>query len=149
MVWLPVLPVCAVFRASTQWCGCQCLGFFNVRTDVDACDYTRGLYGHRKSVCIESCPWEKTSLRYRDKWCTYDSGMAAWCHMKLLSSRRVLCTPHNHAPCHCMQIAANMCLAVPTVSRVNGILVILISHVYAWLSLTGGCAQSTVCDLFQ
>ena len=26
-----------------------------------------------------------------------------WCHMKLLSSRRVLCTPYNHAPCHFMQ----------------------------------------------
>ena len=23
-----------------------------------------------------------------------------WYHMKLLPSRRVLCTPHNHAPCH-------------------------------------------------
>ena len=27
----------------------------------------------------------------------------AWCHMKLLPSRRVLCTPYNHAPCHVMQ----------------------------------------------
>ena len=26
-----------------------------------------------------------------------------WCHMKLLPSRRVLCTPYNHAPCHFMQ----------------------------------------------
>ena len=26
-----------------------------------------------------------------------------WCHMNLLSSRRVLCTPYNHAPCHVMQ----------------------------------------------
>ena len=26
-----------------------------------------------------------------------------WCHMKLLPSRRVLCTPHNHALCHFMQ----------------------------------------------
>ena len=34
------------FRVSKQWCGCQCLGFFNVRTAVDACDCTRGLYGH-------------------------------------------------------------------------------------------------------
>ena len=25
------------------------------------------------------------------------------CHMKLLPSRRVLCTPYNHAPCHFMQ----------------------------------------------
>ena len=26
-----------------------------------------------------------------------------WCHMKLLPSRRVLCTSYNHAPCHFMQ----------------------------------------------
>ena len=26
-----------------------------------------------------------------------------WCHMKLLPSRRVLCTPYNHAPYHFMQ----------------------------------------------
>ena len=26
-----------------------------------------------------------------------------WCKMKLLPSRRVLCTPYNHAPCHFMQ----------------------------------------------
>ena len=26
-----------------------------------------------------------------------------WCHMKLLPSGRVLCTPYNHAPCHFMQ----------------------------------------------
>ena len=26
-----------------------------------------------------------------------------WCHMKLQPSRRVLCTPYNHAPCHFMQ----------------------------------------------
>ena len=23
-----------------------------------------------------------------------------WCHVKLLPSRRVLCTPYSHAPCH-------------------------------------------------
>ena len=27
-----------------------------------------------------------------------------WCHVKLLPSRRVLCTPYKHAPCHFMQI---------------------------------------------
>ena len=26
-----------------------------------------------------------------------------WCHMKLLPSRQVLCTPYNHAPYHFMQ----------------------------------------------
>jgi len=41
VVWLPVF------------------GIFNVRSDVDACDCTRGLYGHRKRVCTGSWLWEK------------------------------------------------------------------------------------------
>ena len=36
VVWLPVLGIC------------------NARTDVDACDFTRGLYRHRKRVCTGS-----------------------------------------------------------------------------------------------
>ena len=28
--------------------------FFNARTDVDACDCTRGLCGHRERVCTDS-----------------------------------------------------------------------------------------------
>ena len=36
MVWLPVF------------------GIFNVRADVDACDCTRGLCGHRQTVCTGS-----------------------------------------------------------------------------------------------
>ena len=38
-----------------------------------------------------------------------------WCHMKLLSSGRVLCTPYNYAPCHFMQShirKVHACLAV-------------------------------------
>ena len=38
-----------------------------------------------------------------------------WCHMKLLPSRRILCTPYNHAPCHFMQSHTRKvyaCLAV-------------------------------------
>ena len=38
-----------------------------------------------------------------------------WCHMKLLPSWRVLCTPYNHAPCHFMQShirKVHECLAV-------------------------------------
>ena len=37
------------------------------------------------------------------------------CHMKLLPSRRVLCTPYNYAPCHFMQSyirKMHACLAV-------------------------------------
>ena len=38
-----------------------------------------------------------------------------WCHMKLLLSRHVLCTPYNHAPCHFLQshiLMVHACLAV-------------------------------------
>ena len=38
-----------------------------------------------------------------------------WCHMRLLLSRRVLCTPYNHAPCHFSQRHIRLvhaCLAV-------------------------------------
>ena len=28
------------------------------------------------------------------------SVVTCWCHMKLLPSRRILCTLYNHAPCH-------------------------------------------------
>ena len=38
-------------RVSKQWCLVSQFEIFNVRTDVDACDCTRGLYGHRKRVC--------------------------------------------------------------------------------------------------
>ena len=44
MVWLPMF------------------GIFNVRTDADACDCTRGLYGHRERVCTESWLWEKKPM---------------------------------------------------------------------------------------
>ena len=42
------------FPVSKRWYGCQCFGIFNVRTDVNDCDCTRGLYGHRKRVCTGS-----------------------------------------------------------------------------------------------
>ena len=47
MVWLPVF------------------GIFNVHTDVDACDCTPGLYGHRKRDCTGSWLWEKNPLPLR------------------------------------------------------------------------------------
>ena len=42
-------------RVSKQRYGCQCWGFATQRTTVvDACDCTRGLYGHRKRFCTKS-----------------------------------------------------------------------------------------------
>ena len=40
--------------------------------------------------------WISTEVVYLQHW-------HGWCHIKLLPSRRVLCTPYNHAPCHFMQ----------------------------------------------
>ena len=40
--------------------------------------------------------WISTEVVYLQRW-------HGWCHKKLLPSRRVLCTPYNHAPCHFMQ----------------------------------------------
>ena len=40
--------------------------------------------------------WISTRVVYLERW-------HGWCHRKLLPSRRVLCTPYNHAPCHFMQ----------------------------------------------
>ena len=40
-------------------------GIFNVCTDVNACDCTWRLYGHRKRVCTESWLWEKNPLPYQ------------------------------------------------------------------------------------
>ena len=48
------------------------------------------------------------SVVYLQRW-------HGWYHMELLPSRRVLCTPYNHAPCHFMQShirQVHACLAV-------------------------------------
>ena len=53
--------------------------------------------------------WISTEVMYLQHW-------HSWCHMKLLPSRRVLCTPYNHAPCCFMQQShirkVHTCLAV-------------------------------------
>ena len=50
------------FRVSKQWYGCQCLGFFNVHTDVDTYDCTRGLYGDTVRESALEADWEKNPL---------------------------------------------------------------------------------------
>ena len=52
--------------------------------------------------------WISTEAVYLQRW-------HGWCYMKLLPSRRVLCTPYKHAPCHFMQShtrKVHACLAV-------------------------------------
>ena len=49
-----------------------------------------------------------TEVVYLQRW-------RDWCHMKLLPSQRILCTPYNQAPCHFMQSyihKVHACLAV-------------------------------------
>ena len=58
----PFLTVCAVFSCVQTKIWLLVLGIFNVRTDVNACDCTRGLCGHRKRVCTESRLWEKNPI---------------------------------------------------------------------------------------
>ena len=55
-----------------------------------------------------ACFLISTEVVYLQRW-------HGWCHMKLLPSQRILCTPCNHAPCHFMQSHIRMvyaCLAV-------------------------------------
>ena len=80
IVWLPLVPV---------------FGIFNVHTDVDACDCTRGLYGHRKKVCTGSWPWEKKPCRYGDsnprQYCAgFSFGRSA--NWAILASKNILLT---------------------------------------------------------
>ena len=48
----PPIPVgvCSIFMCPTNGMAAS-VWIFNVYTDVDACDCTRGLYGHREGVC--------------------------------------------------------------------------------------------------
>ena len=47
-------------------------------------------------MCVCFCFLISIEVVYLQRW-------HGWCHMKLLPSHRVLCTPYNHAPCHFMQ----------------------------------------------
>ena len=46
----PFLPVCEVFTCVQTMVRLPVFGIFSVGTDVDACDCTRGLYGHHRRV---------------------------------------------------------------------------------------------------
>ena len=53
------------FRVSRPVVWLAVFGIFNVRTDVEECDCTRVLYGHRRRVCTETWLWEKNILPHR------------------------------------------------------------------------------------
>ena len=56
-----------------------------------------------QSLKMSDCQYcFKARFEYPLKCCTYSGVwlLRGWCHMKLLPSRRILCTPYNHTPCH-------------------------------------------------
>ena len=54
------------FPVSKQCCGCQCLQFSTCEQMLmHTTAVTRGLYGHRKTVCTGSGLWEKNPSPYR------------------------------------------------------------------------------------
>ena len=59
-----------------------------------------------------------------------------WCYMKLLPSRRILCTPYNHAPCHFMQ--SHICKVLAYLS--------VTCHLYFWQN-DRGLVRATVVTL--
>ena len=62
----PFLSVCAVFSCVQTMVWLPVLGIFNVRTDVDACDCTTGLYRHRERFCTESSLKEKSQTCWEE-----------------------------------------------------------------------------------
>ena len=58
----PLLLVFAVFLCVQTMVWLPVFAIFNMSTVVDACECTRGLYGHCRRVCSECWLWEKTPL---------------------------------------------------------------------------------------
>ena len=61
----PFLSVCAVFVCVQTMVWLPMFGISNVRTDVDACDSTQGLYRCHKRVCTGSWLWKKKKLPHQ------------------------------------------------------------------------------------
>ena len=71
--------VCAVFLCVQTMVWLPVFEIFNVRTDVDACDCTRGLCRPHERVCTGSWLWEKSPLPHlglepAHQYCTWLSG---------------------------------------------------------------------------
>ena len=73
----PTQPLWVISGLTKVWL--PMLGIFNMHTDDNACDCTRGLYGHRKRVCTEkslvtlgnrSC-FSGMPVRCPTKWATF------------------------------------------------------------------------------
>ena len=59
-------------------------------------------------IAFCSAFWISSEVVYLQRW-------HGWCHMKLLPSQHVLCTPYDHTPCHFMEdhiCKVHTCLAI-------------------------------------
>ena len=64
------------------------------------------------------CFWISTEVVYLQWW-------HGWCHVKLLPSQCIPCTPYNHAPCHFMQ--SHICI----IRKVHAYLAVT-CHLHFW-----------------
>ena len=91
----PFLLVSAVFPCVQTMVWLPVFGIFNVHADVDACDCTQGLYGHRKRVCTGN--WlGKKSLAAPGMWTCVSiaPGFSVGC-----STSWAIPTPHPASLC--------------------------------------------------
>ena len=81
---------------------------------------------HSEWIAFIARSWISTEVVYLQRW-------HSWCHMKLLPSRRVLCLPCNHAPCHFMQ---------SQIRKVN-VHLALTCHLHFWQKDSGNISSCT------
>ena len=76
LTWVDTATVRAPLYRSYQYVHCFCVQTmvwlpvfwsFDVHTDLDACDCTQGMYGHRKRVCTGNPLWDQNPLPHRRK----------------------------------------------------------------------------------
>ena len=64
-IWQLVPVQCVQYFPNNGTAAAPMFGVFDVCTDADASDCTKGLYGHRKRVCTDSWLWEKNHWPHR------------------------------------------------------------------------------------
>ena len=79
--------------------GEHCCCYWSLLYSAILCSWADSLCLHvivHEWLAFIACFWISTKVVYLQHW-------HGWCHMKLLPSWCILCTPHNRAPCHFMQ----------------------------------------------
>ena len=74
---------------------------FNVRTDTNACECPRGVFGHRKRVCTENWLVEKTLAAPENRTC--GGGVPVRCSTNWATSRTRFLTYLASSPSHSLQ----------------------------------------------